>query len=944
MVDRIKELVVKIVKSRLFVFWIVMLVLFIYVIQHLFTLQIVNGEEYLNNYTLSIEKEISIEGTRGNIYDRNGILLAHNELSYTVTLEDNGTYARNDERAEKLNEEIDILIDMIEGNGDTIVNDFNLYMDTDGNLSYLVEDTKLMRFRADIYGRTKIDDLKINPDLGYDEAQATPEQMYEYLLNKFAINADDTVTYDRYRAYQIMIVRYGLYQNSYQKYIATNVAEDVSDETVAMIKEHAYELQGVEVREDTKRVYDYPEYFSHIIGYTGKIDTEEYEELSAQDDSYTLNDIIGKAGIEQVMELQLQGNKGSETVYVNNLGKILEIKDYEEPSAGNDVYLSIDATLQMAIYDMLEQELAGILNTKIINAKTSDSSELYIPIYKVYNALIENSIIDLKKMASAGAGTQQANVYNVFAGQQGTALQNVESALQSSTAYNDLSDEMQEYMSYIIMMLQNKKIFDAKAVDSSDSVYQDWKNGGISVQEYLRHAIDSSWIDITAFELNEKYADTGEIYNVLVSYVMEQLKTDNAFDKIVYKYLIYDDRITGTQLCLILYEQGVLQQDEETVSKLVNGTTSAYTFLKNKIKSLEITPAQLALDPCTGSCVIMDPNTGELLASVTYPGYDTNRLANTMDSAYYNQLLQDGSLPLYNNATQQTTAPGSTFKMVTTAAGLTEGVITPETIIQDDGAFTKLGRDLHCWVYPSNHGKINVTQAIRDSCNTFFSEVGYRLSMNGDTYDEKKGLAALNKYAELFGLGDKTNIEISESSSNIANEYPIDASIGQSNNAYTTSQLCRYAASLANSGTVYDLTLLDKVTDSSGNTIQEYQPSVRNEITELSSSVWQVIHEGMELAIGEHDQFDDLNVKLAGKTGTAQENEERPNHALFVGYAPADSPQIAIATRIAYGYGSSNACDFVDNVMKYYFDEVPKDELLNGQAADVGASSNAFGD
>ena len=116
---------------------------------------------------------------------------------------------------------------------------------------------------------------------GYDESAATPEQMYEYLLNKFAI---DTETYDRYRAYQIVVIRYALYLSSYQKYIAIGIAEDVSDQTVAMIREHASELQGVEVREDTKRVYDYPEYFSHILGYTGKISDSEYDDLSAQDD------------------------------------------------------------------------------------------------------------------------------------------------------------------------------------------------------------------------------------------------------------------------------------------------------------------------------------------------------------------------------------------------------------------------------------------------------------------------------------------------------------------------------------------------------------------------------------------------------------------------------------------------------------------------------------
>ena len=186
----------------------------------------------------------------------------------------------------------------------------------------------------------------------------------------------------------------------------------------------------------------------------------------------------------------------------------------------------------------------------------------------------------------------------------------------------------------------------------------------------MRHAIDASWINITAFDLNEKYADTSEVYAQLMSYVTEQLKNNTAFDKIVYKYLIYNDKITGSQLCLILYEQGVLAADDSAAASLKNGSTSAFTFLKNKIQNMEITPAQLALDPCTGSCIIMNPNTGELLASVSYPGYDSNRLANNMDSAYYNSLLQDGSLPLYNNATQQTTAPGSTFKMVTASAGL----------------------------------------------------------------------------------------------------------------------------------------------------------------------------------------------------------------------------------------------------------------------------------
>ena len=224
MVDKLKEWIVKIVTSRLFVVWVVILCLFTFVLQHLFTLQIIKGSDYLDNYMMKIEKTIDIEGTRGNIYDRNGVLLAHNELSYTVTLEDNGTYANNKERAKLLNAEISTLIDMIEKNGDSIVNDLDLYMDPDGELSFLSEGTELAGFRRDIYGRKKVADLKYNAKLGYDESAATPEQMYEYLLNKFAI---DTETYDRYRAYQIVVIRYALYLSSYQKYIAIGIAEDV---------------------------------------------------------------------------------------------------------------------------------------------------------------------------------------------------------------------------------------------------------------------------------------------------------------------------------------------------------------------------------------------------------------------------------------------------------------------------------------------------------------------------------------------------------------------------------------------------------------------------------------------------------------------------------------------------------------------------------------------
>lgn len=940
MADLIKEWLVKILKSRLFVVWVLVVVLFVVALQRLFTLQVIRGEEYLNDYTMSIQREITVEGARGNIYDRNGILLAHNELSYTITMVNDGTLDN-----EELNAEISKLIDMIEKNGDTIINDLDLYMDpVTEELFFLVDGTNLMGFRRDIFGKKSVSELEVNKKFGFDEAQATPEQVYEYLISADGRNYDiDEETYGRYRAYQIAVVRYALSLNSFQRYIATDIAADVSDATVAMIEEHLYELPGVDVQEDSKRVYDYPEYFSHIIGYTGKISDEEYEELSAEDDSYTTNDMVGKSGIEQVMETQLQGKKGYRKVYVNNVGKVLEVAETTDPAAGNDVYLSIDAKLQCAVYDLLEQELAGILNAQIVNSKYADTNRS-IPIYDVYNALIENDVIDIDQMASAPEGTYQSRVYDTYAGNQQRILQSVQSALNSDTAFENQSEEMQEYLTYIVTYLQDQGVFDTTDVDSSDQVYTNWRNGTVSVKEYLQHAIDSSWIQVSALNLEEQYADTEEIYAALVSYIMEKISASNTFQRLIYKSLIYSDMISGSQLCVILYEQGVLEYDEGTVNALKNGSTGAYSFLKEKIRTLEITPAQLALDPCTGSCVIMDPNNGNLLACVTYPGYDTNRLANNMDSEYWNSLVVDGSNPLYNNATQQTTAPGSTFKLVMATAGLTEGVISPSTQIHDPGYFDRLDYFLRCWIYPSAHGNETVTTAIRDSCNTFFCEIGYRLSLVGDTFREDVGLEKIQEYAGMYGLGDKTGLEIPEMQSKIADEYPVSASIGQSNNNYTTVALARYVSAVANEGTVYDLTLLDHVADSDGNVLESYKPQVKNTIDEVSSNTWSLIKQGMRMVVEDHAQFDDLQTPLSGKTGTAQEDEDRPDHGLFVGFAPSDNPQIAIATRIAFGYGSGNACDFADTVMKYYFQEASEEELLNGQAANVGTSSGGFAD
>ena len=157
---------------------------------------------------------------------------------------------------------------------------------------------------------------------------------------------------------------------------------------------------------------------------------------------------------------------------------------------------------------------------------------------------------------------------------------------------------------------------------------------------------------------------------------MDDLQNDAAFTKKIFRYLVNNGTVSGKELCLALYDQNILAYDENEVRMLeAGGDEYAFQFIRNKISDIEITPAQLALDPCSASAVITDVNTGEVRALVTYPSYDNNKFSGTVDAEYYNKLNNDQSLPLFNNATQAQKAPGSTFKPIIAVAALEEGVI-----------------------------------------------------------------------------------------------------------------------------------------------------------------------------------------------------------------------------------------------------------------------------
>ena len=958
MFNSIKEFFATVFKSRLIVLIALFSVLSLIIVCRLFNLQIVNGQDYLDNYTLSIRKTKTINGTRGNIYDRDGEILATNRLAYTVQIEDNGSYEDRTQKNELINETINTVIDMIEKNGDSIVDDFGIVVDENDTYQFLyAEGTRRSRFLADVYGYTTIDKLN-EAGLG----DATPDEVMEFLCaNKrksdYGFGVDQT-KYDKTRVLQIVTVRYGMHLNSYKRYIPTTIASDVSDETVAIIKENMVNLQGISIGEESLREYPDSIYFASILGYTGKISQEEYDALTEeQQKKYTLTDIVGKSGIEQVMDEYLQGTKGEEVVYVNDVGKVIETVSVTEPKAGNDVYLTIDKDLQITAYKLIEEKLDGIILRKLsyildyTRDPNGEASDVIIPIGDVYYAFIGNEILDTDEFAEEDATSTEKKVYALYRNRQESAIHKIINDLQNAKApaYKDLTKEKQAYMNYIATELlpTTTKVLLKDKIDTNDDTYKAWKAEKINLHEYLNYAISQNWVDTTVIQdyidSAGKYSDSNEVYQGILNYIADYLKTDPAFEKLVYRYMIKDGTLSGNMICILLYDQGVLEYDETGYNRLLSGY-SAYDFMRNKIEKLEITPGMLGVEPSTGSAVMTDTATGNTLVCVSYPGYDNNRLANTMDVAYYNQVYANSSLPFYNKATQELTAPGSTFKPLMAITGLTEGVITSGTLVGCNGPYQNITPSPTCWIYPSGHGSLNVVGGIANSCNNFFYEVGFRLGLTEKgTYSSSQGLSRIEKYAKMFGLSETSGLEISERTPNISNEDAVRSAIGQGTNIYSTSQLAKYITGVANKGTVYDLTLLGKVVNKNGDVIVNYEPSVYNEVTEVSQDTFNLVHQGMINMVEKDSRFKslrDAGMQMAGKTGTAQQSNTHADHVLFVGFAPSENPEIALCVRIANGYSSGYPAEVGRDMVRKYFGLADDSQLIFGRAGVLGTESH----
>lgn len=953
----LQETVKKIAGSRVFALALIFTLMFFGLIGKLFNMQIINGEQYLTQYVSKTLQTVYTPGTRGNIYDRNGNVLAHNELAYAVTVQDTGAYRKNqDKNLMLLN-----LIRVLEKHGETVEGKLEITIDQNGDMVFTASsEAARKRFLRDYYGLTSVD--KLDDPNGKYPSNVSARDIFEQLkdekhydIKRLKDEKGNPIVLTDEEALAIASIRYTMSLTDYQKYKSTTVATNVSEETVAEIEESAAELQGVGIEESTIRVYDDSIYFAPIIGYTGKVQSDQLEELKKLDENYEVTDIVGRIGIEEALEQELQGKKGVQNLYVDSRGRILkEDENGTEPVAGNDVYLTIDADLQKGIYYLLERQLAGILTERLVNRdvtelENQDSSKKKIPIKDAYYQLINNNVLSLKHMESEEAGAIEQQIHQIFLSSREQIMKELESQLYNPNAPSmaELPEDQKAYMQYIYSYLSDStvEIIQRDKIDSSSPEAENWKNETISLRDYLYSGISNNWIDTTKLEVSSRYSSADDSYDAIVRYILDHLKDDTKFTKRIYRYLINQGVVTGRELCLALYSQGVFPYDEQQVSLLTgNGENYAYSFMIDKISKIELTPAQLALDPCTAGCTVTDVNTGEIRALVTYPSYDNNMLSGMVDAAYYSKLNDDLSLPLYNNATQARKAPGSTFKPITAIAALEEGVISLGETVECTGIYEEVSPSIKCWIYPGRHGHLTVSGGIQNSCNYFFAEMAHRLSTDENgVYSTDRGIRTIQKYATMFGLDHKSGIEISENDPKLTTEDPERSAMGQGTNSYTNVQLSRYVSALANRGNVYELSLVDKVTTSDGRVVREHQTELSSQV-KVADSTWDAVQTGMRAVVSEgsaKDIFKDLEVEIAGKTGTAQENS-RANHAWFISYGPYTNPEISVTVNIPYGYSSSNAAAVAKNVYRLYYGYTSLDEILNAGA--LRASNVVIGD
>ncbi len=464
------------------------------------------------------------------------------------------------------------------------------------------------------------------------------------------------------------------------------------------------------------------------------------------------------------------------------------------------------------------------------------------------------------------------------------------------------------------------------------------------VREYTSDNLASHILGYAGTISSEEYESRKNYYSpndmigkTGIEYVFEEyLKGKNGTKQI-------DMAVDGTTTAEYIAQEAVAGSDV-VLTIDANLQKTAENALAANIQKIATGGFGKAYDAKAGACVVMNVNSGEVLAMASYPDYNPSDFIGGISTEAWNNYTNNVAKPLVNKAMQNSYSPGSTFKMITAIAGLESGVINLKTKINDTGVYTKY-RDYQprCWHYTdyrTGHGWVDVSGAIEKSCNYFFYETGDRM-----------GIDKLVEVARYFGLGKKTRIELQgettgvlasrESKAKMHVDDPnwnpgntLNASIGQGDNEFSPLQMARYISMLANGGKRIPVSIVDTIRNADGSEVsrEEINQFVNKKLgleedntqdIAMNQEYLNAVLEGMKSVTSDsggtaYVRFKDFNISVGGKTGSA----EAPNnkvHAWFVGFAPFENPEIAIVVMVENGGHGNYTAEVVRDIMAEYF-------------------------
>lgn len=796
--------------------------------------QVLEVEDDTLSTQLDTEQTLVLRGTRGKILDANGQPLAYNQPSYDVQFLRDSLTKRASENRPLYTEIMIKTIELIEKNGGKTIDSFPIYQNEQGEY-YFYFDTEV----PDIAEKREI---RWRKDMGVaatsaDEEEMTPEEIYLYMRSWLYIPESLSFT----EARKILSIWNDVQLNSGKSYMAVTVAQNVSEETVAEIESRSEELDGMRTVRSTMRVYPQGEYVSHIIGYTGKVSSQNGAQAYRDVFGYALEDRVGVAGIEKTKENYLTGSStehhGKRVLEVTRKGEIIREIEAVAPTDGSDIVLTIDMDMQKVAFDALKTNIE----------KTRQEEEaLIVEKADKYQALLPEGkeLKDIQKAETGSVVVMNVNSGKILA--------------------------MASYPSY-----DNNDFIVGMVNEEYETKYGE-KNPNVPM---LNRAIASKTMPGSIFKMATGWAGLQE------GVITVDTKISDG------GYYIVSDRLnpdgtpdrTGAPRCWIGLESIHNHQDQDIIKALKNSCNYYFFTVADEMKISRMVHwiSQLGIDSPTG---------------IELPGEVTGRIGGQ-------SVLFDNTKPI-NEAG---------------IAGLVKKRIM--TLLEE-----------YCEV-------ANIKVTITDDSNPISDCAERLMYLVDDTREDSSyGPAIREIMQEELGIS-----QVLSNSRRWANDVAsylvqlkwnrsqtVRTGIGQAVVEMTPIAAARYVAALVNGGTVYNASVIDRVIDKDGKTIEKVEPSVFQQL-DTDPSYLEHIKEGMHEVFSAEDgsaskRFEDFGYikNMGGKTGTAQvraaNNIDIENTSWLVTFVPYDKPEIVIISCIPHGYAGSYSDTVVKNIVNYYFE------------------------